>query len=97
MGLRWRSEIKEDGTEEWVYESCDEEKQKQIGKTDSFVFWTALYAAPIVWGFFAFIEILSLKLFWMNLCIICMILTGINTVGFYKCQRDHENKIKNYI
>lgn len=83
VNLRWWSEIDEDGVENWVFESSDEEKN--IGGTDSFVFWTALYLTPLIWGFFAFMDLLSLKFFWMYVCIMCLTLSTINLIGFYRC------------
>lgn len=95
VGLRWWSEIDENGNEQWVYESCDSDKE--IGKTDSFVFWTTLYLTPVIWIFFALMDLLSLKIFWINVCIICCVLSAANLVGYYNCQKDHEKKLKNFI
>lgn len=89
VGLRWWSEIDENGNEEWMFESCNEEVAKTLGKTDSFVFWSALYLTPLVWGFFGFMDLLSLKFFWVNVCFICFLLSSANVVGYYKCQKDH--------
>mmetsp|Transcript_41013 Transcript_41013/g.30163 ORF Transcript_41013/g.30163 Transcript_41013/m.30163 type:complete len:200 (-) Transcript_41013:83-682(-) len=97
VGLRWWSEIKEDGREEWVFESVDEAGQKQVGATDSFVFWTTLYLTPIVWLFFALMALLSLKLFWFNIALVCAVLSAINVVGYYKCQQDHKRKLQAYL
>lgn len=83
VGLRWWSEVDENGTEKWVFESKSEEMQ--IGATDSFVFWTALYCTPLVWIFFAFMDLMSFKFFWMNICIICIVLSASNVIGYYKC------------
>lgn len=47
VGLRWWNEVKEDGSEEWKYESSQEVKSKSI---DTTVFWMSLYIAPVFWG-----------------------------------------------
>ena len=96
VNLRWWSEIDEDGNENWVYEN-DEDQTRPVGSTDSWVFWSALYATPVVWGFFAFMDFLSLKIFWMNVCIICCTLSSINVSGYYNCKQDLKGKINNYI
>lgn len=96
VNLRWWSEIDEDGNENWVYESNDDEG-KEVGTTDSWVFWSALYLTPIIWGLFAIMDFLSLKFFWMNVCIICATLSSINVSGYYNCKRDHQNKISSYV
>lgn len=81
VNLRWWSEIDEHGHEEWVFESNDE--AKTVGATDSFVFWSALYVTPLIWGFFAFMDLLSFKFFWMYVCLLCLALSAINTMAYY--------------
>jgi hypothetical protein len=88
VNLRWWSEIDEDGNEQWRFES-DEDETKPVGSTDSWVFWSALYLTPVLWGFFALMDFLSLKFFWMNVCIICAVLASINVSGYYNCKKDH--------
>jgi len=95
VGLRWWSEIDEHGKENWIFESNDQ--QTGVGATDSFVFWTALYGTPLVWAFFIFIDLIGMKFFWLNVAVVCMILSGINLVGYYKCQKDHQKKLTSYI
>lgn len=87
VGLRWWSEIDENGVEKWIFESADE--KKEVGKTDSFVFWTGLYLTPVIWVVFALKNLLSLGILWINVCIICFMLSSANLVGYYKCQKDH--------
>ncbi|CDW83157.1 protein fam18b1-like [Stylonychia lemnae] len=95
VNLRWWSEIDEDGNENWVYESNTEDKE--VGTTDSWVFWSALYLTPIIWGLCAVMDLLSFKFFWMNVAIICGTLSSINVSGYYNCKRDHQNKLSNYV
>lgn len=83
VNLRWWSEIDEHGNEKWIFES--NEKAESVGATDSFVFWTALYATPVIWIFFALMDLLSFKFFWLNVCAINFVLTSSNLVGYYKC------------
>lgn len=86
VNLRWWSEIDDFGQEKWVFESVDDpEIKKGIGATDSFVFWTALYVTPVVWGFFAFMDLMGFKFFWMYVCILCLILSSTNTMAYYRC------------
>lgn len=96
--LRWWSELDELGQEKWVFESNDDpESRKEIGATDSFVFWAGLYLTPLVWGVFAFMDLLGFKFFWMNTCILCFVLACTNTMAYHQCQKDHQSKLKNYI
>jgi len=87
VGLRWWSEIDENGVEKWVFESNDQ--KKEVGATDSFVFWSSLYMMPIIWAIFMFVDLISLKIFWVIVAFTCMLLSGANVVGYYKCQKDH--------
>jgi len=83
VNLRWWSEIDEMGEENWIYESDD--GKKPVGKTDSFVFWTALYAYPCAWGFFMLMDLFGFKILWTNLCFICFSLSFTNAQGYYYC------------
>ena len=84
VNLRWWSEIDEVGDENWRYESDD--GSKPIGRTDSFVFWSALYGYPVAWLLFGFIQFVSFRLFWLILCSLCFSLSFTNAQGFYYCQ-----------
>ena len=98
VNLRWWSDIDEFGQEKWVFESNDDPATKrEIGATDSFVFWGGLYITPVIWGFFAFMDFIGFKFFWMYVCILCFVLSFTNTMAYYQCQKDHQGKLKNYI
>ena len=84
VNLRWWSEIDEVGEEVWYYESDD--GSKPVGKTDSFIFWTTLYAYPLVWATFGVLDLFSFKFLWIILCIICFTLSFTNASGYYYCQ-----------
>ena len=68
-----------------------------MGSTDSRVFWTALYATPVIWGFFLFMQLISFRFFWFNTALICFMLSFMNAQGYYYCSRDHKAKLENYI
>ncbi len=94
VGLRWWNEVKEDGSEEWKYESSQEVKSKSI---DTTVFWMSLYIAPGFWGVFLILELIGLKLMWFLSCLIGFILTFSNTFGYYKCSKDQNKKISGFL
>lgn len=83
VNLRWWSEIDEHGNEQWIFESND--KSENVGATDSFVFWTALYVTPVIWSLFAIMDLLSFKFFWLNVCAINIVLSSSNVMGYYRC------------
>ena len=94
VGLRWWNEVKEDGSEEWKFESSQEVKARSI---DTSIFWISIYATPAFWGVFFILELIGLKLMWTLACLIGLILTGSNTFGYYKCSGDQKKKIQGFI
>jgi len=46
VGLRWWVYVKEDGSNEWVFEAL--ENMEQINANDSRIFWLGLYAPMLV-------------------------------------------------
>jgi len=94
VGLRWWNEVKEDGSEVWRYESSNEKKEKSI---DTFIFWASLYISTGFWGAFLILEIIGLKLMWSLLCIIGLILSGSNLLGYFRCSSDQKAKISGFI
>ena len=94
VGLRWWNEVKEDGSEEWKFESSHEVRARSI---DTTIFWISLYATPIFWGIFFILELIGLKLMWTLACLIGFILTGSNTFGYYKCSGDQKKKIEGFL
>ena len=95
VGLRWWSAIKEDGTEEWYFESLGEERQ--TSKIDSSVFWVANYSVPILWGIFAFTSLLTLSFSQIGICLIGGMLGGINLVGYIRCEKNHKAHVKGFL
>lgn len=94
VGLRWWNEVKEDGSEEWKFESAHEVKAKSI---DTTIFWMSLYIAPAFWGIFMILELIGLKLMWLLACLIGFILTFSNTYGYYRCSKDQNKKIEGFL
>ena len=94
VGLRWWNEVKEDGSEVWVFESENEKKARSV---DTTIFWMSLYASPIFWAIFVFLELIGLRFMWLLLCIISFILTFSNAFGYYKCSGDQKKKIKSFL
>lgn len=95
VGLRYWSEIDDDGNENWKYESCDDDKN--VGYTDAIVFWFGLYGAPAMWAFLGFMDLISFKFFWMYVCIICFGLCSTNVSGYYNCRKEHYAKLRGEI
>ena len=94
VGLRWWNEVKDDGTEVWIFESDHEKRATSI---DTTLFWTSLYVTPLFWGVFLVIELFGLSLMWFLVCLISFVLTFSNTVGYYKCSGEQKKKISNFL
>ena len=94
VGLRWWNEVNEDGTEEWIYESSHEIKKTSI---DSSIFWVSLYVTPVFWGVFLFFKVISISWFDAMICLIAMLLSGSNMMGYYKCSKEQGKKINDFI
>ena len=94
VGLRWWNEVKDDGTEVWIFESDHEKRATSI---DTTLFWTSLYVTPCFWGVFLVIELFGLSLMWFLVCLISFVLTFSNTVGYYKCSGEQKKKISNFL
>lgn len=94
VGLRWWNEVKEDGSEVWIFESDHENRATSI---DTTIFWMSLYITPVFWLVFLFLELIGLRFMWFLECLIGFILTFSNTFGYYKCSGDQKKKIKGFI
>ena len=94
VGLRWWNEVRDDGTEVWIFESDHEKRATSI---DTTLFWTSLYIAPLFWGIFMIIELIGLSLMWFLVCLISFVLTFSNTIGYYKCSGEQKKKLTNFL
>ncbi len=64
VGLRWWSEIQDDGSEKWLFES--KTNNFNPNNVDSAFFWTAQIAGSGVWVFFLALNILSFTPYWVT-------------------------------
>lgn len=64
VGLRWWSEIQEDGQEIWLYESMD--ANYNPNECNSNVFWFVQAVATMLWFVLTLIYIIGLQLFWVT-------------------------------
>ncbi|CAI4381202.1 CBM_collapsed_G0012470.mRNA.1.CDS.1 [Saccharomyces cerevisiae] len=62
-----------------------------INAIDSKLFWWSMYVTPVIWGVFAVLCLLRLKIFYLILVIVAMCLTAWNTYGFRCCDRWEPN------
>ena len=93
VGLRWWNEVSESGGNEWKFESL-QEGQRTINKKDSNLFWTVLYATPVVWAVLGLVAALKFSIDYLLLVIIAFLLSGANLVGYVKCSKAAQNELK---
>lgn len=95
VGLRWWSHIKEDGTEEWVFESM--KGDRKANNVDSTIFWLVSYVSPIIWVILAFLQLATLNLNNFFICLIGAILGGVNLLGYIRCQKNHTSMMRGFL
>jgi hypothetical protein len=91
VGLRWWNKVEGDTTT-WIFESAGD--NRQINKFDSSVFWTVLYATPLVWVALLVIGVLKFNLGWLIIVIMAISLSSANVYGYYKCSSDQKAKFQ---
>ena len=84
VGLRWWNKVEEDTTA-WIFESAED---KVVNKFDRSVFWTVLYATPVVWIAFFILGLLKLALHWLLIVVMALALSFANVYGYYKCSKE---------
>jgi hypothetical protein len=104
--LRWWSEIKDDGSEEWIFESLDISNSftfkyylilENTNAADNKIFWITSYGQPIVWVILGIVSVLSFKVQNVTICILAFILGLTNLLGYIKCEKNHKSKVKGYL
>ena len=95
VGLRWWNEVQPDGTSEWKFES--KEDRSDVDPVDSYFFWIALYAQPLVWVLMIVLCIvLRQSLQWLMVIGFALVLGCSNAIGYFKCQRDATSKLSGW-
>eukprot|EP01031_Cornospumella_fuschlensis_P027923 gene27923-33720_t len=92
VGLRWWSYVKEDGSNEWIFETLED--MAEISQFDSNVFWTALYVAPGVWALLLVVAVLRLKFEYVPIIIAAISMSAANIVGYMKCSNSAKRKVQ---
>ena len=94
VSMRWRSEVKDDGTTEWLFESSPEADQR-VNAYDSWFFWVVLGGNFAVWAVLFIFNLLNFK--YLFITIAAIILSGSNLLGYFKCRRDAQQRLTNFM
>lgn len=90
VGLRWWNEVKEDGTEVWIFESKNEVKESNA---DTRIFWLCTYLSTAAWTIIFIWDIISFKWIWAIIALVCLVFSGTNLYGFFKCSKKQQESI----
>lgn len=96
VGLRWWNLSKEDGTEEWIFESVDISNNiifqliwlETENAADNRIFWVTNYAAPVLWIILLIVNVLTFSLSNAVVCLFAFGLTITNLAAFLKCDKN---------
>lgn len=95
VGLRWWSYVREDGSNEWVFESLED--MAEISLLDSNLFWITLYSTPVIWALLFIIGFLRLKFEYLPVVMAAIVMSMANIIGYMKCSSNAKGKIKSIV
>ena len=92
VGLRWWSDLDENGKNQWRFESMA--NPEAVGKLDSRIFWYSMYVNTIVWIVFSILALIRFKFDWLLVCVVALVLSTSNLVGYTKCSKDAKTNMQ---
>jgi len=92
VGLRWWSEVDDNGDNKWYFE-CAEDTSR-IDDRERRLFWGALYITPAIWVLLAIGCVFQFSFKWLMVVMMALIMTSTNLVGYHRCQKDANKKLK---
>lgn len=95
MGLRWWSYVKEDGSNEWVFESLED--MAEVSSFDSRIFWGGLYVSPAMWALLLIVGVLRLKIEYLPIIFAALAMNGANIMGYIKCSNAAKEKMRSLV
>ncbi|KAA8493372.1 Golgi apparatus membrane protein tvp23 [Porphyridium purpureum] len=108
VGLRWWSDVNEDGSTTWRFETLADANathasgtqdataasSAQINSMDARVFWWSLYITPIVWVLLGIVCVLKFHISWLIVVCVAIILSGANLVGYFYCDKEAQKRLQ---
>lgn len=95
VGLRWWSYVKEDGSNEWIFESLED--MAEITQADSRMFWGGLYLSPVCWFLLLIVGVLRLQFQYLPIVIAALVLNIANIIGYIKCSSSAKEKMQKMV
>jgi len=96
VGMRYWNEIDEEGVSLWRFESRDAEGMKLVSESESSLFWTTVYGAPLAWFALACVALARLDLEYALVCVVAVVLGTANAIGYTKCSKDAQARISSF-
>jgi hypothetical protein len=93
VAMRWWNEIKEDGSNEWIFE-CGKDASA-ASPFDSNYFWIVTYGNCIAWGILVVFNITAFSR--LPMAVLGIVLGGSNAIGYTKCRRDATKKMSQFL
>ena len=95
VGLRWWSYVKEDGSNEWIFESLED--MAEVSAFDSRIFWGGLYVSPAMWALLLIVGVLRLKIEYLPIIFAALAMNGANIMGYIKCSNAAKEKMRSLV
>lgn len=101
VGLRWWHAATPTGVGEgedesgWRFETIPD--RAAVNKTDGRIFWWALYLTPVVWVVLGVVCVLKFNMSYLVIVAIAMVLSAANIVGYYKCNKEATEQMRDYL
>jgi Eukaryotic protein of unknown function (DUF846) len=93
VGLRWWNKVEDDDTL-WIFESAED---KVVNKFDRTVFWTVLYATPVLWAAFFLLGVLKWSIQWLLIDILALSMSLANVYGYYRCSKEQASQFQQFM
>eukprot|EP01017_Pseudomicrothorax_dubius_P008590 TRINITY_DN1283_c0_g1_i1.p1 TRINITY_DN1283_c0_g1~~TRINITY_DN1283_c0_g1_i1.p1 ORF type:complete len:222 (-),score=20.19 TRINITY_DN1283_c0_g1_i1:24-689(-) len=95
VGLRWMRRVDEEGEHEWVFES--HESYVALNKNNKNIFWWGQVVSTGFWMIIGIVDLFSLNLSRIVCTAVCAILAGTNLYGYYRCSKEYQKRVRNFI
>lgn len=92
VGLRWWVDFEENGDEKWQFE-C-KVNEGNVNPADDKVFWWTLALFTLVWIILSVVNVISLNITNVVICLFCLAMVGFNLYSYYKCSKAQADNVQ---
>ena len=87
VGLKWDYYV--NNNNEDVFRMDSENEIRNVNM-DRLIFWYGNYGNILIWLVLFILEFILLKFVWGSLCLIMVVLSGVNTYNFFRCSKTQQ-------